>query len=136
MPEIARIELDPKDPPIIPRDVEVPTAKGVRILPVRYRYRNREELAELFQRYNDRAEADELRDKTRPIGEAAPTLREREAAAIEADISTLQDLLDGWGLDLPFTADSLRKLCVQHPGAPRAIARDYRAVMAEGRLGN
>lgn len=136
MAEIARIELDPAEPPVIARDVTIPTARGARVLPVRYRYRDRQQLAELFDSYNERAEADRLREQSRTLAEPAPSIREMEAANIEADVLALLDVLEGWGLGLPFTADNLRKMCVQHPAAAFTIVEDYRSVMTKGRLGN
>lgn len=124
-----RVDLDPQGPLTFKRDVEIPTPDGASLtLPVVFKYRDREAVAALFDGY--RAEADaEAAVPNRPVAESV-------RAAIESDVRTLRDLMDGWGLDYPFDDDHLRKLCVRYAGAAFAIVTDYRVSLTAGRLGN
>ena len=48
----------------------------------------------------------------------------------------IMKVADGWNLDVEFSRANVAQLCDELPGAASAIMNDYRAAIAEGRLGN
>ena len=124
-----RIDLDPQGPITFKRDVRIPTPDGAElVLPVVFKYRDREAVAALFDRYREEAEA-EIAKPGRPVDQSVRD-------AIESDVKTLRDLMDGWGLAYPFDDAHLRLLCVRYAGSALAIVTDYRVSLTSGRLGN
>jgi Phage tail assembly chaperone len=98
-------------------------------VPVSYRYRTRKEFAELIDAtFGAAAGAD---------GDAAPdTVAAGTERSLEANADYIAQIVDGWGLDAPFTRESILQLCDELPGVALAIMAGYREAVVEGRLGN
>lgn len=98
---------------------------------VSFIYRTRKEFAalldETLQARGIKPPADE--------GDKLTLLRLNEQG-IEADADYILKIADGWNLDMEFGRDTVMQLCDELPGMARALVDDYRAAVAEGRLGN
>lgn len=134
-----KINLDPAELISFERVVTIPTpdGKGLKIQFV-FKYRTREELADLFASYIERA-VDEKHDAELQADAGGDTRSSREtiAEAVQKDVRTVLDLAIGWNVENhPFDGDSLTRLFHLFPGAAFAIVTDYRVSLTEGRLGN
>lgn len=114
-----------------------------------YKYRTLTEFGSFIDEWAARAQAEidkekAARDAKRREAEARgevyeePTLtneelRQRQASA-NADYLML--ILEGWNLDVPFSAEAVLQLCDEMPAAAAQLINDYRLAVTEGRLGN
>ncbi len=147
-----KLDLDQNDNLNFDRPVLIPepTAKKNPLkVTFTFIWRNRNDVAALFDAYIDRARAAakeaEERLKSRLAAEEAgdtpeedkpKTMAEMAAEGIARDIEVLRDIATGWNIDAPFDDDNLGKFFRKYPGAAGAIAHDYRISLTEGRLGN
>lgn len=131
-----KLNLDPTDRITFDRIVLIPTPEGKPLkLPVTYKHRTREQVAELFDGYVDKArkaaEAASIEDK--PSRQMADGVDD----AVHRDIEAVKDVATDWGVEgYAFNDQNLGKFFRLYPGAASAIVTDYRISVTEGRLGN
>lgn len=141
-----KLDLDsPSDEITFDAIVHVPTPNGQPVLlPLTFRYRNREEVAELFDDFiaRDRARsADREREAaSEKIGAAPPEEKTLKQYAIEAtarDVEATMKIANAWDVqDREFGPEQLAKFFRRYPGAYAAIVTHWRLSLTEGRLGN
>ena len=56
--------------------------------------------------------------------------------SIESNTEYVLQIAEGWDLDVEFSAESVRQLADELPGALTAIISAYREAVVDGRLGN
>lgn len=128
---IIKLDLDSTESLDFDREVAIPTPDGRALkLPITYRYRDRVEIAELFDTFAAAARAS--------VEQRADTSNaDAVQAALDTDVRTILDIAVRWGLEhVPFDEVNVRKLCVRYAGAATAILMDYRVSLTQGRLGN
>lgn len=110
---------------------------------VEFKYRTRSELAEFSDGIQASVQADAEQEVTRlkaaiDKGEAIaePSQAEITARQNAFHVRYLMGAVDGWNLDVPFDKEAVEQLVDELPAAVSAIVTDYRAALAEGRLGN
>ena len=147
-----KLNLDDDDNLDFDRAVAIPqpTAKKDPLLVTfTFKWRNRRDVAALFDDYIERAralaKATEDRAKERAAaeeaGQAVPdepvkTMAQLADEGVARDIEVMKDIATGWNIDAPFDDEHLAKFFRKYPGAGAAIANDYRVSLTEGRLGN
>lgn len=117
--------------PTFTAEVEIPRVGGDPIkVPFTFRYRNRAELAELFDRWR-------VENKTvyEAVGEGS-TLADVTAAEVQQQASQLAEIVEAWGFDDPLNEDSLRALVLTSIGAGTAVLDAYSAAYRDARRGN
>lgn len=148
-----KIDLDPKGPITYDREVAIPTPSGKPLkMTFTFKNRNREEMAELREKYiakardnyvqataevekeKSRREEDEKSGRTYMPPD--PKLVEGVPEAIANDVAAVLDVACGWNLDYEFNAENVGKFLALYAAAPKAIGDDYFVSMTEGRLGN
>lgn len=118
--------------PTFKADVAIPRVGGEPInVPFEFRYRDREQLAELYAGWSERYDA--LRERMKG-GELA--LPEQTAAQMDIQVEQIQALVVGWAFDDKLTEASIRDLVKTSAGAPEAVIAAYSAAFAPARLGN
>lgn len=68
--------------------------------------------------------------------DAMDELLSRVSSGSLKDVDSLQEVIVGWELDDPFTAESIDKLVQNYQGAAQAIVRKYMSEITQARLGN
>lgn len=117
--------------PTFTADVEIPRVGGTSIkVPFTFKYRNREELAALFDRWQADTQA-----RIKAIGEDA-TLAAVTAAEVDQQVSQLLEVVEAWGFDDPFDEDNVRALVLSIRGATDAVLNAYGAAYQDVRRGN
>jgi len=130
--------------------VSVPMLDGEDgLIECEFKYRTSEEfgalLDEMKKAAEEKADAEKARQEAerKKAEEAGETYVEPEfsfeqirAEQNKANADYLMNVIDGWNLDVPFTADAVLQLCNELPAAPAEIGAVYRAAIVEGRLGN
>jgi hypothetical protein len=145
--ERIKLDLDSTDDLDFEREVAIPTPDGRELLiPFIFKYRDRVAVAELFDGYNQAAQAPAVpaaparkprKAAAKPEAAAEPpTLAQAARDAIQADADTLLDCASGWGLDMPYSRDNVVRFVTRYPGAALAVVLDYRTSLTQGRLGN
>ena len=125
--------------------VRIPTPDGSELLvPFTFRYRNREEVAEVFDEFivRDRARAAQ-REQQADAARAAEdhpddkTLKQYAIEATQRDVEATLRIAKGWGVEgREFGAEQLTKFFRRYPGAYAQIVTHWRLSLTEGRLGN
>lgn len=95
-----------------------------------FKYRDREELAALFDAWNLKRR--EIRET---LGET-PTLSEIVAADTEQQVQQIKDLVLGWGFDDKFDDQSIKAFVKSCQGATEAVVNAYEGAYGRARLGN
>ena len=95
-----------------------------------FKYRDREELAALFDEWN--AKRDEFKAG---LGDK-PTWSEIVAADTEQQSQQIKDLVIGWGFDDKFDDKSIRAFVKSCHGAAEAVVNAYQGAFNRARLGN
>lgn len=95
-----------------------------------FKYRNRIELAALFDEWNQRRS-----DGAERFGEK-PTVSEIVAADTENQIQQIKDLVAGWEFDDKFDDESIKALVTSCHGTTEAVVDAYQAAFAKARTGN
>ncbi len=148
-----KIDLDPEGPITFDREVSIPTPSGKPLkVTFTFRHRTREEMAEMTERYTEKARAqyvevqDEIRREKAAREEAEARgetylppprkLVEGVAEALRSDVEAVMDAATGWNLHQEFNEENLTKFFRLYSQAAVTIATDYRVSMNEGRLGN
>lgn len=130
---MAKIKLGAR-PKNFKRVISVPMLEGgTGTIEVSYIYRTKTQFGELL---------DEL------FAEAGEQLVATDDAAVKASMKRLMEatrdkngdyimkILDGWNLDVEFSAEAVNQLCDELPGAALEIMSKYRDAISDGRLGN
>ena len=95
-----------------------------------FKYRDREELAALFDAWNLKRR--EIRET---LGET-PTLSEIVAADTEQQVQQIKDLVLSWGFDDKFDDQSIKAFVKSCQGATEAVVNAYEGAYGRARLGN
>lgn len=119
---------------------QAPTFLGAVMIPVvgqepvkvefTFKYRNRIELAALFDEWNQRRE-----DGQERFGEN-PTVSEIIAVDTENQIQQIKDLVVGWEFEDKFDDESIKALVTSCHGTTEAVVDAYQAAFAKARTGN
>lgn len=122
------------------RIAQNPTFKAMVLIPIigsepekiefTFKYRDREELAALFDEWN--AKRDEFKAT---LGDK-PTWSEIVAADTEQQSQQIKDLVIGWGFDDKFDDKSIRAFVKSCHGAAEAVVNAYQGAFNQARLGN
>jgi hypothetical protein len=100
-------------------------------IPVTYKYRTRQEFGawiDTLPKHPESADA---------AGEDGKFSSEKYVELMSAwNASKIEQMLEGWGLDVDCSPENIRQLCDEMPGGAEAIIEQYRAAIIEGRLGN
>ena len=95
-----------------------------------FKYRNRVELAALFDEWNQRR-----KDGQERFGEK-PTVSEIIAVDTENQMQQIKDLVVGWEFDDKFDDESIKALVTSCHGTTEAVVDAYQAAFAKARTGN
>ncbi|SFS27626.1 phage tail assembly chaperone [Pseudomonas sp. NFACC42-2] len=119
---------------------QAPTFLGAVMIPVvgqepvkvefTFKYRNRIELAALFDEWNQRR-----KDGQERFGEN-PTVSEIIAVDTENQMQQIKDLVVGWEFDDKFDDESIKALVTSCHGTTEAVVDAYQAAFAKARTGN
>ncbi|AZF05612.1 phage tail assembly chaperone [Pseudomonas sp. R5-89-07] len=119
---------------------QAPTFLGAVMIPVvgqepvkvefTFKYRNRIELAALFDEWNQRR-----KDGHERFGEK-PTVSEIIAVDTENQMQQIKDLVVGWEFDDKFDDESIKALVTSCHGTTEAVVDAYQAAFAKARTGN
>lgn len=119
---------------------QAPTFLGAVMIPVvgqepvkvefTFKYRNRIELAALFDEWNQRR-----KDGQERFGEK-PTVSEIIAVDTENQMQQIKDLVVGWEFDDNFDDESIKALVTSCHGTTEAVVDAYQAAFAKARTGN
>jgi len=119
---------------------QAPTFSGTVMVPVvgqdpvkvefTFKYRNRIELAALFDEWNQRRKEglDRFGDK--------PTVSEIVAVDTENQMQQIKDLVVGWEFDDEFNDEGIKALVTSCHGTTEAVVDAYQAAYAKARTGN
>ncbi|WP_454838204.1 phage tail assembly chaperone [Pseudomonas mohnii] len=127
---MAKFSIAPK--PTFTVDVAIPQVGGKpAMVPFTFKYRDRTELAELFDSWKEKAEA---------IGErfkgTEPTLTEITAAEVEQGVDQIKDLVVSWGFNDKLNDESITALVKSCIGVSDAVVKAYSEAFGKARLGN
>lgn len=95
-----------------------------------FKYRNRVELAALFDEWNQRRKEGQER-----FGEK-PTVSEIVAIDTENQMQQIKDLVVGWEFDDKFDDESIKALVTSCHGTTEAVVDAYQAAFTKARTGN
>jgi hypothetical protein len=131
MAQKVKLSLDPKDRISFEREISIPTPDGKPVkITFEFKYRTREQTAELLDSYVTKAKASAEAAKGKDNAEQVDQ-------AIRNDVQAIKEVATNWNVDgHAFDDETLAQFVSMYPGAPMAILRDYHVGMTEGRLGN
>lgn len=95
-----------------------------------FKYRNRIELAALFDEWNQRR-----KDGLEKFGDK-PSVSEIIAVDTENQMQQIKDLVVGWEFDDEFDDESVKALVTSCHGTTEAVVDAYQAAFAKARTGN
>lgn len=120
--------------PTFQADVDIPRVGGtVQAVPFEFKYRDREELAELFASWNMAAKHDQ--DRLKDLGDDI-TIVDVTLADIDRQVAQVTELVVGWGFEDKLSPETIRALVKTSAGAADAIVKAYQNAFAVARLGN
>ena len=127
---MAKFSIAPK--PTFTVDVAIPQVGGKpAMVPFTFKYRDRTELAELFDTWKEKAEA---------LGErfngTEPTMSEVTAAEVEQGVAQINDLVVSWGFGDKLNDESITALVKSCVGVSDAVVKAYSDAFGKARLGN
>lgn len=127
---MAKFSIAPK--PTFTVDVAIPQVGGrPAMVPFTFKYRDRTELAELFDSWKEKAEA---------LGErfngTDPTMSEVTAAEVEQGVAQIKDLVVSWGFCDKLNDESITALVKSCVGVSDAVVKAYSDAFGKARLGN
>lgn len=135
-----KLDLEPNDSLDFERSVAIPEAnpkKEPLRIKFKFKWRDRNEAAALFDAYIEKGRAErQAEDERIDAGGTPRTMAEIHREGIARDVEMLKDFATGWNIDAPFDDVHLTKFFTKYSGAGMAIASDYRVSLFEGRLGN
>lgn len=109
--------------PTFKMDVKIPRVGSDPVtVPFEFKYRDRVELAALFDGWDAKSKA--LQERF--VGKT-PTLAEISEAQIDLQTEQISDLVTGWGFEDPFSEESIRTLVKACVGVPDAIIEAHAA---------
>lgn len=118
--------------PTFKANVEMPRVGGSPVaIEFEFKYRNRNELAEMFDKWN--AARYELTKKSKDEG---LSWKEVTAAEIALQVDQVKDVVAGWGYDEQFTDEAVDELVTTCVGAPQAVLDAYQKAYEPARRGN
>lgn len=125
-----KFSIAPK--PTFTVDVAIPQVGGKpAMVPFTFKYRDRTELAELFDSWKEKAEA---------LGErfngTEPTMSEVTAAEVEQGVAQIKDLVVSWGFGDKLNDESITALVKSCVGVSDAVVKAYSDAFGKARLGN
>jgi hypothetical protein len=127
---MAKFSIAPK--PTFTIDVAIPQVGGApAMVPFTFKYRDRTDLAVLFDSWKERAEALGERFKGKQ-----PSLSEVTAAEVEQGADQIKDLVVAWGFDDELNDDSITALVKSCIGVSDAVVKAYSEAYGKARLGN
>lgn len=100
---------------------------------VEYKYRTREEFAELIDDIFKRAS---VTPASQSDDDVRFSLSEALSKGNESNADYILQVAKGWDLDVEFTRDNVLQLCNELPGVAVAVIDTYKQACVEGRLGN
>ena len=127
---MAKFSIAPK--PTFTVDVAIPQVGGKpAMVPFTFKYRDRTELAELFDSWKEKAEA---------LGErfngTESTMSEVTAAEVEQGVAQINDLVVSWGFGDKLNDESITALVKSCVGVSDAVVKAYSDAFGKARLGN
>ena len=127
---MAKFSIAPK--PTFTVDVAIPQVGSKPVMvPFTFKYRDRTELAELFDSWKEKSEA---------IGErfkgTEQTLTEITAAEVEQGVDQIKDLVVSWGFNDKLNDESITALVKSCIGVSDAVVKAYSEAFGKARLGN
>ena len=127
---MAKFSIAPK--PTFTVDVAIPQVGGKpAMVPFTFKYRDRTELAEMFDSWKEKAEA---------LGErfngTEPTMSEVTAAEVEQGVAQINDLVVSWGFGDKLNDESITALVKSCVGVSDAVVKAYSDAFGKARLGN
>lgn len=127
---MAKFSIAPK--PTFTVDVAIPQVGGKpAMVPFTFKYRDRTELAELFDTWKEKAEA---------LGErfngTESTMSEVTAAEVEQGVAQIKDLVVSWGFGDKLNDESITALVKSCVGVSDAVVKAYSDAFGKARLGN
>jgi len=125
-----KFSIAPK--PTFTVDVAIPQVGGKpAMVPFTFKYRDRTELAELFDAWKAKAEA---------IGErfkgVEPTISEVTEAEVEQGVGQVKDLVVSWGFTDKLSDESITALVKSCVGVSDSVVKAYSEAFGKARLGN
>ncbi|MNH91843.1 hypothetical protein D3C85_1294680 [compost metagenome] len=127
---MAKFSIAPK--PTFTVDVAIPQVGGKpAMVPFTFKYRDRTELAELFDFWKEKAEA--LGDRFKGT---EPSLSEVTAAEVEQGVDQIKDLVVSWGFNDKLNDESITALVKSCIGVSDAVVKAYSEAFGKARLGN
>jgi hypothetical protein len=127
---MAKFSIAPK--PTFTIDVAIPQVGGApAMVPFTFKYRDRTDLAALFDSWKEKAEALGERFKGKQ-----PSLSEVTAAEVEQGADQIKDLVVAWGFDDELNDDSITALVKSCIGVSDAVVKAYSEAYGKARLGN
>lgn len=116
--------------------------EDVGVIEVTFRYRTRLE----FAAFADEMHASAKAESEKVVARATEAIDKGEEPQVtqvsitkrqnEFNVRYLLGAVESWNLDVPFDNEAAEQLADELPSAVTAIMNDYRAALAEGRLGN
>ena len=140
-----KLNLDPDTPLTFEREVTIPTPSGKALKVVwTFKHRTTDELAALYQKWVDKARAEDEAAKARATASEGtsdpvpvPDLLDNVRATQRRDVADILDIASGWNLDgYAFDETNVAKFVALYKAAGDVLREDYRVSMTEGRLGN
>lgn len=136
---MAKIKLG-NTPKTFKRTIDIINVHGAtNQLEIIYKYRTRQQFADLIDEQIDKAEReaekakDDLQNGIEPAKKSvAEILAEQDKAGAEAVLK----IAEGWDLDDEFTVENLIRLEDENPGSLFSITNVYRAAVSEARTKN
>ena len=127
---MTKFSIAPK--PTFTVDVPIPQVGGrPAMVPFTFKYRDRTELAELFDAWKAKAEA---------IGErfkgVEPTISEVTEAEVEQGVGQVKDLVVSWGFTDKLSDESITALVKSCVGVSDSVVKAYSEAFGKARLGN
>ena len=114
------------------RSVEFPLPEGgTGKIEMLFKYRTRPEFGALIDEIVSGAEDIPVDEDTGRILQAAIISR-----SVESNAEYILKIAEGWNLDEEFSAENIKQLAEELPGAVTAITSAYRDAIVDGRLGN
>jgi len=127
---MAKFSIAPK--PTFTIDVAIPQVGGVpAMVPFTFKYRDRTDLAALFDSWKEKAEALGERFKGKQ-----PSLSEVTAAEVVQGADQIKDLVVSWGFDDDLCDESITALVKSCIGVSDAVVKAYSEAYGKARLGN
>ncbi|WP_339506571.1 phage tail assembly chaperone [Pseudomonas sp. EA_15y_Pfl1_P102] len=95
-----------------------------------FKYRDRTELAALFDEWNDK------RKKAQAALGDKPSWSEIVAVDTEQQTQQIKDLVVGWGFDDEYSDDNIVAFVKSCHGAAEAVVKAYEGAYSQARMGN